>query len=222
MITSREIYTLLSHKYEDCGSWPGSTYRIMVSAILVQNTTWTTVDRVLHSIEDQITPEQISHIDRSFLEETIRPCRYCRRKAEAIYQLTQWYASYKYDVNLVMEKDLETLRKELLALWGIGPETADDILVYAFHKPSFIVDAYTRRLLQRLGHHFANDTSIRRFLTRGFTEDADIYARYHGILLRECIDHCRAFPQCRDCPLRSYCPSAERFEREEQLFSTKN
>lgn len=222
MLKSVDMYALLCHKYADLGSWPGSTYRIMVSAILVQNTTWTTVDRVLHSIEDQITPEQISHMDRTFLEDTIRPCRYCRRKAEAIYQLTHWYESYKYDVNLVMEKDLTVLRKELLALWGIGPETADDILVYAFHKPSFIVDAYTRRLLQRLGHHFSNDTSIRRFLTRDLTEDADIYARYHGVLLRECIDYCQAFPRCAECPLRPYCPSAERFEREEQVFSTKH
>jgi endonuclease-3 related protein len=95
---------------------------------------------------------------------------------------------------------LKQLRAELLALRGVGAETADVILVYAFHLASFIVDAYTRTFLTRLGCEFPDDAEIRRFFEEGLGRDATLYGRFHWLVLEHCIARCKKRPLCRGCP----------------------
>ncbi|ORY25984.1 DNA glycosylase, partial [Neocallimastix californiae] len=134
-LTPKEIYDKLKDEFGDPPWWPGDSYIVMVQSILVQNTTWSSVEKIT-------------------------------TKAKTIKYLTEWYGKYKYNVESVMKIGKTELRKELLAIKGIGPETADVILVYVFHKPSFVIDAYTRRLLERLGFSFKDDSEIRSFFEK--------------------------------------------------------
>lgn len=99
-----------------------------------------------------------------------------------------------------MCSSLEFLRTELLALRGVGAETADVILVYAFHQPSFIVDAYTRTLLRRLGYSFVDDAEVRGFFEQSISKDAEMYGSYHWLILEHSISRCKKKPVCVGCP----------------------
>ena len=125
----------------------------------------------------------------------IRPCGFCKSKASTIFSLTRWYQGYGFDQAAVRAIPQDRLRGELLALRGIGPETADVILTYAFYKPAFIVDAYTRRLLQRLGYRFPDDGAIRGFFAQGLPRDAEVCGYLHWLILDHGIQHCKKAPE---------------------------
>ena len=182
-ITSVDIYNFLMKKYKQ-EWWNNDPYKVMVESVLVQNTTWKQVVKSEEMFNNTFTPKWIENIDDDYFSNLIISCRYSKVKTQTIKRLTAWYKKYNYDHKIVQELTTKQIRDELLAIKGIGPETADDILVYAFNKPSFIIDAYTRRLLIKLGFNFKNDNEIRKFLTTGITEDAKIYGWYHGAILQ--------------------------------------
>lgn len=97
------------------------------------------------------------------------------------------------------------LRKELLSVRGIGAETADVILVYVFYQPTFIIDAYTRRFLLRLGYEFADDTAIKNFFEAGLPKEAQLYGWYHWLLLEHCISVCKKSTKCDKCKFKAHC-----------------
>ncbi|MFR5864018.1 MAG: hypothetical protein ACLUFV_01830 [Acutalibacteraceae bacterium] len=123
----------------------------MLEAVLVQNTAWSSVRRTSDALGVLRTPQAIAGMSDDELASRIRSCGFAARKARTIRALTAWYAAYGYEQRTVQAAEQSRLRDELLALPGVGAETADVILVYAFYKPSFILDAYTRRWLTRLG-----------------------------------------------------------------------
>lgn len=102
------------------------------------------------------------------------------------------------------KKTLQVLRSELLSIKGIGAETADFILVYALYQPSFVIDAYTRRFLSRLGLDFTEDSEIREFFETELPKDARIYGYFHWLLLEHCISVCKKTPLCGKCKLNKY------------------
>ena len=116
---------------------------------------------------------------------------------------TAWWNGIRGDESSL---STEELRKQLLAIKGVGEETADVILVYALYRPSFIIDAYTRRLLSRLGFQFSSDTEIRSFFEEGLEADAGLYGSYHWLVLEHCKAVCRKTPCCDECRLRTICP----------------
>jgi len=181
--TSLQIYNFLSSKYKK-EWWPNEPYKIMIESVLVQNTTWKSVEKAEQNFKDSFTPEWIEMVDEELFSQYIYSCRYGKVKTKTIKSLTAWFKKYNYDAEKVKEKETNEIRKELLAIKGIGPETADDILVYSFYKPSFIIDVYTRRLLIKLGFNFKNDTEIRKFLTATIPETAEVYDYYHGFILQ--------------------------------------
>ena len=182
-ITSLDIYNYLLTKYKK-GWWHHDAFRVMVESVMVQNATWQQVNKAEATFKKHLTPKWIENIDEEYFANLIYSCRYSRVKTKTIKALTAWYKKYDYNEKNVIKLDTKTIRKELLAIKGIGPETADDILVYAFNKPSFIIDAYTRRLLIKLGFKFKNDNEIREFLIKGIPEDGKIYGWYHGAILQ--------------------------------------
>lgn len=136
----------------------------------------------------------------------IRSSGYYNQKAVRLKALTAWYGKYAYDVEKVRQRDGEELRSELLALKGIGRETADSILVYALDKPYFVIDAYTKRIFGRLGYTVPKTyDELRLFIEQHIPRDLTIYQEYHALLVELAKRACLKVPSCAECPLESLC-----------------
>lgn len=205
MLNANELYQLLLNAYGKPRWWSEDPFTVMFQAVLVQNAAWGSVEKTCASIGGRLTPERIDALSAEELEALIRPCGFYKAKARTIKAVIQWYRAYSLDQDAVRRMSVSKLRSELLAIRGIGAETADVILVYAFYKSSFIIDAYTRRFLARMGYSFADDDSIRRFFLASLDEDAEVYGWYHWLILDHCISACRKKPLCGTCPLKMKC-----------------
>ena len=155
MITnSKELYEELA-RHMDHAPWWNTTnpWEIMIGAILVQNTNWKNVAYSLANIHETIgfTPEKIVETEQSVLEEQIRPSGFYKNKSRTIKKLFDWLADNDFDLTFLQQKSTEELRKTLLSIKGIGPETADVLLVFVFDKVVFIADTYAQRIFQKLG-----------------------------------------------------------------------
>lgn len=200
MLNAQEIYDTLLSAYGKPQWWSDNPYQVMVEAVLVQHTTWSSVENIRADLADKLSPAYIQALPPNELQELIRQCGFQKAKARTINELTQWFMQYDCSVESICALSPEFLRAELLALCGVGAETADVILVYAFHQPSFIVDAYTRTFLQRLGHVFADDTEVRGFFEQSISKDAEMYGSYHWLILEHSISRCKKKPMCAGCP----------------------
>lgn len=155
MITNiDELYEVFD-QHMDHDIWWNTTnaWEIIIGAILVQNTNWKNVDYSLDNIRTAIgfIPEKISATDQLHLQELIQPSGFYKNKSRAIKELFAWFESYQFDLALLEQKETDSLRKELLAIRGIGPETADVLLVFVFNKVMFIADKYAQRIFHQLG-----------------------------------------------------------------------
>lgn len=205
MLTAQKLYDALLAAYGEPQWWSDDPYTVMFQAVLVQNTAWSSVEKTCAAIGEPLSPAYIDSLGAGELEELIRPCGFYKGKARTIHALTDWYRGYGFDRRTVQQKAAEQLRKELLAIRGVGAETADVILVYAFLKPSFVIDAYTRRFLSRMGYSFSDVEAIRRFFEEGLPADAQIYGWCHWLILEHCIAACKKTPRCSECPLQVKC-----------------
>ncbi|MFP7706499.1 endonuclease III domain-containing protein [Trueperella sp. LYQ141] len=183
----RRLYQLLCEQVPSESWWPGeSRFEIVVGAVLTQNTTWVNVQRALAALRqgDLLNPQSIVDMPRGDLENAIRPCGYYRTKAEYLRSIGHWFLERDAEACLL---PCDRLRQELLALRGIGPETADDILLYVYHHPVFIYDAYARRLIAAAGlGDYAHYEAARRALDPAvnaaqFTV-AEL-AQFHGLIV---------------------------------------
>lgn len=150
-LSFRELFELLTAQVEAGTWWPGETrFEIALGAVLTQNTAWTNVERALGNLRDAglLHPQGILAVDEAHLGELVRPCGYWRTKAAYVKTLTAWFATHD---SPAQELPTDDLREELLALRGIGAETADDLLLYVYERPVFIYDLYARRLLAVAG-----------------------------------------------------------------------
>ncbi len=194
--------------------WPGnSPFEVMVGAVLTQNTAWINVERAIANLvaNNALSPHAIEAADATQLAEWLRPSGYFNIKAKRLRSFCVWYLqSGGYDVL----KDVPTvpLRNTLLAVHGIGPETADDILLYAFERPVFVVDAYTRRLFARLGYIEGDEPydRIRLAFEQALGEDVVLFNEYHALIVAHAKDICRVKPRCSACGLNSTCPAARK------------
>jgi endonuclease-3 related protein len=193
--------------------WPGdSPFEIMVGAVLVQNTAWRNVERAIKNLRDAglMEPRALYALSPSELAELIRPAGYFQVKARRLRNLLQFVVEH-YDGSLaaMFGTSLDTLRVELLSINGIGPETADAILLYAGGLPTFVVDAYTHRVLARhawVGFD-ANYHEIKELFESALPPDAPLYNEYHALLVRVGKDYCRrSEAHCEECPLKPLLP----------------
>ena len=203
MLSADQLYDRLETEYGEPGWWSDDPFTVMFQSVLVQNTAWTSVLRTCGSI-GEIAPERIASMSREELEDLIRPCGFAKSKSIAISGLTEWFGSYGNDPGQVVDVSTDILRSELLSIRGIGGETADVILLYAFDRPRFVVDAYTRRLMGRLGHD-TDDEGIREFFESGLGHDTRRLGGMHRLILEHGIAHCRKKPLCDGCPLCDIC-----------------
>ena len=202
-----DMYSRLLDHYGDPRWWPaGSTYEVMAGAVLTQNTAWTNVEKAIAHFGDGLSPHVVASIDEESLRDIIRPAGSFTRKALCLKALTDWYALYGYDGEQVRRQPMADLRGELLALKGIGPETADSILLYAFGFPSFVVDAYTMRLCGRYPLDAGRDYhGVKSFFENHIANDALLYNRFHALIVINAKAHCRKKPLCAGCPLYDTC-----------------
>jgi len=191
--------------------WPAETrFEVMIGAILTQNTAWTNVERALARLAGRcaLEPDQLLALPEVELADAIRPAGYFNVKARRL--LAFCAAFVDAGGHAVLDAmDTPTLRERLLAIHGIGPETADDILLYAFGRPVFVVDAYTRRLFTRLGLLAGHEgyEAIRASFEHALGSDVPVLNEYHALIVRHAKDVCRArAPRCAACCLADCCP----------------
>ncbi|SDM61518.1 endonuclease III domain-containing protein [Acetanaerobacterium elongatum] len=202
-----ELFDKLLAAYGKRHWWPAQTpFEMMVGAILTQNTAWSNVERALAGFGENLTPQYILTCDEANLAEIIRPSGYYNQKAVRLKTLARWYEGYGFDINRVRAKSGEALREELLALNGVGHETAYSMLLYAFDKPYFVVDAYTRRLFERLGLTVPKDyDEFRLAIEASIPQDLYLYNEFHALIVAHAKEHCKVKPCCDGCPITSRC-----------------
>ena len=193
--------------------WPGeSPFEVIVGAVLVQNTAWQNVERAIANLRDAgaMSARAMIALSSDELAELIRPAGYYQVKARRLRSLLQFIVE-EYDGSLetMFQTDLFTLREQLLAVHGIGPETADAILLYAGGLPTFVVDTYAHRILARHGWigYEADYQEIKDYFESSLSADVPLYNEYHALLVRVGKDYCkRSGPRCEGCPLEELLP----------------
>jgi endonuclease-3 related protein len=205
--TLAEIYKLLFERFGPQHWWPGQTqFEIITGAILTQNTNWTNVEKAIANLKsaDCLTPEKIHRLENAELAALIRPAGYYNIKAKRLKNFIDWlFDNYEGRLTNLENIDTEQLRTELLAVKGIGRETADSILLYAFGRPIFVVDAYTARIAVRHGliDSDAGYEQLRELFQSNMNPDVRLFNEYHALLVRVGKEFCKPKPICPTCPL---------------------
>jgi endonuclease-3 related protein len=190
--------------------WPGRTrFEIIVGAILVQNTSWTNVAPAIENLrrEKLLGPRAIETVSLQRLARLIRSSGYFRQKAKKLKTFVRFLRrEYQGSLAKMFRTPTPCLRKQLLSVYGIGPETADSILLYAGKHPVFVVDAYTRRMLERhgLAHAKLGYQEVRQLFERSLSPDVALYNEFHALIVHTGKHFCRPRePRCGECPLNS-------------------
>lgn len=207
--TFRRYFDLMLGHFGPRGWWPGeSAFEVAVGAILTQNTAWTNVEKAIGNLKQEglLSPESMLAVSDKALESALKPSGYFRVKAVRVRSFCSFLVE-RYDGNMarMARRPLDDLREELLSVHGIGPETADDILLYACGKSVFVVDAYTRRLLRRHGHVKADIgyEALRALCEKHVDGGVDVYKEYHALIVWTGKEYCKPRPKCDACPLKS-------------------
>ena len=207
-----KVYRMLYAAYGPQGWWPGEgALEIVAGAILTQRTAWQNAERALENLDraDLLSISALGHAPVEQVAETIRPSGCYREKAK---KLASFAVAVERrtggDLAAFLDRPSDRLRQELLSIHGIGPETADAILLYAAKHPTFVVDAYTRRLFERLGYLRGDESyeAIRGDFAAALPPDVDTLGEYHALIVRHGKTHCRKRPVCDGCRLVSVCP----------------
>ena len=214
MIDRLHVYELLLEQHGPQGWWPSkSPFETMVGAVLTQRTAWANAARAIDSLRQAglLAPQRMRAEPVESLADHIRASGFFRTKARKLHALCAYLERYGDDVARMRAAGAARLRSELLTVHGIGPETADAIMLYAVAIPTFVVDAYARRIFARLGEASAEESYARfqRWLIEGLPTDAELLGEYHALLVRHGREVCVAHqPRCDACNLRPRCANA--------------
>jgi len=207
-----QIYEKLLAIYGPQHWWPAdSPFEVMVGAILTQNTSWKNVETAISNLKnhDMLDCELIASSNLQQLGEIIRASGFYMQKARYLQQFSLFYYNNGKRKGL-LKWPTSILRNRLLAVHGIGSETADSILLYALDRPVFVVDAYTRRLFVRLeqfDHELGYD-SIQNYFLQRLPESLPLFQEFHALIVEHAKGFCKTKPLCSSCPLASDCPTA--------------
>ncbi|MFO0914407.1 MAG: endonuclease III domain-containing protein [Pirellulales bacterium] len=208
-----EVYDHLFAELGPQNWWPGETScEILVGAVLTQNTAWRNVERAIANLKDAgvLDIATLRSLADEELAELIRPAGYYRLKARRLKNLLDFVAErYGGSLEEMFQADLETLREGLLSVRGVGPETADSILLYAGHRPVFVVDAYTARIGVRHGwlEAGADYHQIQDEFQSQLPRDPQVYNEFHAMIVQLGKHYChKRQPDCQSCPLKDFLP----------------
>jgi endonuclease-3 related protein len=202
-----KIYDNLYEAFGPMHWWPGETpFEVMVGAILTQNTTWTNVEKAIQRLKGKgvLSSEGIDQLRKSQLASLIKSSGYYRIKADRLKGFVGFlFENYNGRIERMRKEELGTLRQKLLGVKGIGPETADSILLYGLKKPIFVVDAYTTRVLSRheLISGRASYEEIQRHFMDHLPHDEKLFNEYHALLVHLGKTMCKKIPRCDQCPI---------------------
>ncbi len=226
MVSFHKVFDHLRSNHGPQHWWPGdSPFEIMVGAVLTQNTAWTNVEKAIDNLKaaKALNPAVILSASHKKLARWLTPSGYFNIKAQRLKNLCAWYVSHgAYDRLKAWRTD--KLRAELLSVNGVGYETADDILLYAFERPVFVIDAYTRRIFSRLG--MVDQDSVYEALRDLFEQSlsdgsqknngritkrqlTNLYNEYHALIVMHGKNICRKRPRCQLCCLKLTCQSRQ-------------
>jgi endonuclease-3 related protein len=191
--------------------WPADNpLEVIIGAILTQSAAWGNVEKAIANLKaaGALSLAALRQLSLSQLAEIIRPCGYYCAKALKLKSLALWLGEYYHDdLDRLFSHDIDPLRQQLLSIYGIGEETADSIILYAASKPVFVVDAYTRRIISRIGLALDshNYSAYQAFFRDNLPADVGLFNEYHALLVQLAKDVCRQRPICPRCCLNSLC-----------------
>ncbi|UCD84880.1 MAG: endonuclease III domain-containing protein [Deltaproteobacteria bacterium] len=206
----REIYDNLYASFGPQHWWPADdSFEVIVGAILTQNTSWKNVEKAIRNLKERkfLSPQGLKSITETELAALIRPSGYYNQKAKKLKGFVKFFFNdCGGDLKAMSAEELYPLRERLLGVKGIGPETADSILLYALEKPIFVVDTYTYRLCSR--HNLvAEDASyeqIQNMFMDNLPADVQLFNEFHALIVRLGHLYCRRTPGCDTCPLKGF------------------
>ena len=212
-----DVYNTLFNKYGPQGWWPGvGPLDVVIGAILTQNTAWSNVEKAITNLKmaNLWSLETIHRSTQEELASVVRPSGYFNQKAKKLKAFAEHICiKYEGDLAKFLDQELPCLRNELLSIYGIGPETADDILVYGASRPSFIIDVYTKRILGRLGIIDINPRvryeDYQKLIQDQLPQDVQIYNEFHALLDNHAKFICKKRPICSQCVLIDVCNWAQ-------------
>jgi endonuclease-3 related protein len=191
--------------------WPAdSPFEVIVGAILTQSAAWTNVEKAIQNLkeEDLLSQKALLSVSEKKLAQVIRSAGYHNTKAKKLKSFSKFLKEkHSGDLDSLFSLRKEELRTELLSVWGVGPETADSIILYAANKPSFVVDAYTRRIFSRLGmvDEKTSYDELKDFLENSLPCSVLLFNEYHALIVEVGKTYCRKKPKCDMCPLKKMC-----------------
>jgi endonuclease-3 related protein len=202
------IYRKLYQAYGPRDWWPAETsFEVMVGAILTQNTSWRNVEKAIQKLKGKgvLNPEGIHDLKKSQLASLIKSSGYYRVKTDRVKAFVNFlFEEFDGDLKRMGRERLGELREKLLGVKGIGPETADSILLYGLKKSIFVVDAYTKRILSR--HKMISENTAYEGVQKLFMEhlplDEKLFNEYHALLVHLGKTVCKKIPRCDICPLK--------------------
>lgn len=210
-----KIYELLFTRFGHQHWWPGQTTdEIIIGAVLTQSVSWKNVVKAIAALKaaDLLSLPAIAVADPEVVAPLIRPTLYYKQKALKLQAVADWFGkNCHFEYPRLYEHNLVELRQALLRVRGVGPETADSILLYALARPVFVVDAYTRRLWQRLGlgPESIGYEELRAVFEGALPQKVDLFNDYHAQIVRLGHEHCAKKPRCSGCPLLTLCPCGQ-------------
>jgi endonuclease-3 related protein len=210
------LFDRLMARYGKRHWWPADTpFEVCIGAILTQNTAWSNVEKAIANLKaaDALTPTVIRGLALDHLASLIRPSGFFNVKAVRLKGFVAWLDErHGGSLEQMFAADWREVRCDLLRVKGIGAETADSILLYAGGKPTFVVDAYTRRIFSRLGllpEYATPYETVRELCLTQLPVDPQLFNEYHALIVEHAKTHCRSTPRCTDCPLAGaplHCP----------------
>ena len=189
-----KIYDILYKQFGPQHWWPAnSRFEVIMGAILTQNTNWKNVEKAIKNLKERnlLNKEAIQNIPEKELASLIKPAGYYNQKAKKLKAFVKFEG--------------EITRENLLNIWGIGPETVDSILLYAYNKPIFVIDAYTKRVINRLGYKEQTYDELQTLFMENLPTDEKLFNEFHALLVQLGKNYCKTKPVCEKCPLRKEC-----------------
>jgi len=208
------IYQRLLLEFGPQKWWPARTrFEVIVGAILTQNTNWSNVEKAIENLraDHLLNPSRLKDVSVSQLASLIKPAGYFNIKAKRLKNFIDFfYQEYNGQLKVMAQEEIGLLRRKLLAVNGIGPETADSILLYACDKPIFVVDAYTKRILSRhnLVKSDADYATIQNLFMESLKNESKMFNEYHALIVHVGKHFCKTKPLCDRCPINDISRSA--------------
>ena len=204
------LYSKLLGHFGFLDWWPGETKdEILIGAILTQHTSWKNVEKSIYNLKRAkcISIDAISSIGAKKLERLIKPSGFYKSKAKSIKSVSAYILSKYGTINGMHGRNTRSLRLELLGIHGIGKETSDSILLYAADKKIFVIDAYTRRAIERIYGHGKGEgyEALQSYIASQLPSSLRLYKDFHAQFVELCKNYCRTKPLCNKCPVKSYC-----------------